>query len=97
MQGIEKENDEKDIRTLYNKLKKEIIPQFCEKLKSGEITVKNGEQLCKAMHDHGINLRFLGQIRKHFFDVSHLLTFWRVSCELTNDENHSKDIILCSR
>jgi hypothetical protein len=72
--GIEKENDEKDIRGLYHKLKKEIIPQFCEKLKSGEITVRNGEQLCRAMHEHGINLRFLGKIRKQFFDVSHYLT-----------------------
>jgi hypothetical protein len=80
--GIEKENDEKDIRGLYHKLKKEIIPQFCEKLKSGEITVRNGEQLCRAMHEHGINLRFLGKIRKQFFDQRHHPLFKIIGLEI---------------
>jgi len=60
--GGTKAQNEKDIHLLTEKLFKNIIPKFCQKLVKTQ-SVKNGNELCKEMHKKGINISLLGFIR----------------------------------
>lgn len=58
----EKINDDLDVDSAVGFLREQLIPEFVAKLDQLSILPTAGEGLCKAMHDAGINIRYLGQI-----------------------------------
>jgi len=62
--GIEKDNDEADVRKAVQLLKEKIIPEFCDDLLNKRIDVTTSPgALVDQMHKRGINVKFLGDIR----------------------------------
>lgn len=62
--GIEKDNDEADVRKAVQVLKDKVIPQFCDDLLNKRIDLTtSASALVDEMHARGINIKFLGEIR----------------------------------
>lgn len=62
--GIEKDNDESDVRKAVRILQDKIIPEFCDDLLNKRINVwSSPTALVDEMHKRGINIKFLGDIR----------------------------------
>eukprot|EP01125_Pyxidicula_operculata_P015664 TRINITY_DN5340_c2_g1_i1.p1 TRINITY_DN5340_c2_g1~~TRINITY_DN5340_c2_g1_i1.p1 ORF type:complete len:1424 (-),score=265.73 TRINITY_DN5340_c2_g1_i1:99-4370(-) len=58
------EQDQEEIRAATKWLKQDIIPNFIEKINSGDIQIHSIDQIKHRVHQEGINLRYLGIIYK---------------------------------
>lgn len=62
LQQQEIEADEELVRKAGNYLKDTVLPRFVADLSSLEVSPMDGPTLTDALHAHGINIRYLGQV-----------------------------------
>jgi protein TIF31 len=65
MQEIEA--DEELVRKAGKYLKDTVIPRMVVDLSSLEVSPMDGPTLTDALHTHGINIRYLGQVRMPYY------------------------------
>eukprot|EP00727_Mastigamoeba_balamuthi_P002688 m51a1_g12416 hypothetical protein (960) ;mRNA; f:734993-739255 len=69
-----KDTHNREVGEATLRLLQEVIPNFAEALNNYTITPVSLEELTRLMHVHGINLRFLGRLRKAVV-VPHIRSF----------------------
>ncbi|KAG0576037.1 hypothetical protein KC19_5G050100 [Ceratodon purpureus] len=66
------EADEELVRKAGNYLKDTVLPRFVADLSSLEVSPMDGPTLTDALHAHGINIRYLGQVAKKAEHLPHI-------------------------
>jgi len=60
---LEWEQDEKDVRSACDHLRSTVIPGFIKNLESSDLGFPmDGRSLSTSLHNHGINIRYLGKL-----------------------------------
>lgn len=53
-------------------LKDIVVPKFIQDLCSLEVSPMDGQTLTEALHAHGINVRYIGQVRHYMLFLNRL-------------------------
>lgn len=56
--------DEEDVRKASLYLVDVVLPKFIQDLYTLEVSPMDGQTLTEALHAHGINVRYIGKVRK---------------------------------
>ncbi|CAM8964845.1 unnamed protein product [Rhodiola kirilowii] len=72
--GTEEEinGDEQSVRKISVYLKDVVVPKFIQDLCTLEVSPMDGQTLTEALHAHGINVRYIGQIADKTKHLPHL-------------------------
>ena len=54
--------DEEAVKKAGKYLVEAVLPKFVQDLSSLEVSPMDGQTLTEALHAHGINMRYLGQV-----------------------------------
>ncbi|KAJ7545279.1 hypothetical protein O6H91_09G113600 [Diphasiastrum complanatum] len=68
----EKLSDEELVRKAGQYLVEVVLPKFIQDLRSLEVSPMDGQTLSEALHAHGINIRYLGQVALLAKDLPHI-------------------------
>uniref|UniRef100_A0A7N0UDV1 Clustered mitochondria protein homolog n=1 Tax=Kalanchoe fedtschenkoi TaxID=63787 RepID=A0A7N0UDV1_KALFE len=66
------DGDEESVRKISVYLKDVVVPKFIQDLCTLEVSPMDGQTLTEALHAHGINLRYIGQVADKTKHLPHL-------------------------